>query len=400
MKSLFFLGAFLAYAATGMESLEDVFGSVERVEEMLPPWKNIRTRSRKSTRFFDLRQPDNCVFPFEIVIIQDATSSFEDDYEQMKSEQLPEMFATIQDAHPDSKFSLITFKDKPIPPFGTVPTTENLGYSDYCQRFHVDFTEDVSKIYDHYNSETPNGGGDPAENQFGAILAATQSNRVSWNSEPDSTKLIVVVTDSPPHFENDGLDTKGMKPASGVFDDSDPDLQCVTEYYPSPAQVLASIYARGVYSAFLVYDPEDWSGLPAKSWQWFNRYIGQVDDFANLNAADSSNFWPNLLKVIQEIENLECGTVTSSTTSTTIPPTSTTILTSTTPPSTTVAGETTAVCEHECPPCVPCESEICPPCVPASDCTTAVICEEGVVIKLGYEPKVLNLEIDGRVIDV
>ena len=65
------------------------------------------------------------------------------------------------------------------------------------------------------------------------MVATLQSQTPKWNSVPDSTRLIVVSTDSGPHFEGDGYNVYGIAPFAGVFDEPQMDQQCLTEYYPT-----------------------------------------------------------------------------------------------------------------------------------------------------------------------
>eukprot|EP01053_Blabericola_migrator_P000324 Blabericola_migrator_1__323@NODE_1082_length_5496_cov_1003_158224_g741_i0_p3_GENE_NODE_1082_length_5496_cov_1003_158224_g741_i0NODE_1082_length_5496_cov_1003_158224_g741_i0_p3_ORF_typecomplete_len217_score41_93Integrin_beta/PF00362_18/3_7e13VWA/PF00092_28/0_011_NODE_1082_length_5496_cov_1003_158224_g741_i022651 len=156
----------------------------------------------------------------------------------MKGTQLPLMVSTLKETHPGSTFGLITFRDKPITPFGIPPTAENGFYSDYCARIDVPLSDIEALLPLAYANNPPNGGGDPAENQFHAMLGAVQSQGIAWPSGVDRAKLLVLVTDAPPHFGSDGSSMQNMTAFGGTFNEADIDGQCVTELYPEPQPVV------------------------------------------------------------------------------------------------------------------------------------------------------------------
>eukprot|EP01053_Blabericola_migrator_P006045 Blabericola_migrator_1__6044@NODE_3045_length_2088_cov_1140_209797_g1901_i0_p1_GENE_NODE_3045_length_2088_cov_1140_209797_g1901_i0NODE_3045_length_2088_cov_1140_209797_g1901_i0_p1_ORF_typecomplete_len412_score94_27Integrin_beta/PF00362_18/1_5e19VWA/PF00092_28/5_7e06VWA_2/PF13519_6/0_038_NODE_3045_length_2088_cov_1140_209797_g1901_i07231958 len=405
MKS-FFLAAFIAVSATDLvandsttfKTLEDVFGPLEPVESMAPKVPRSRAAdvldSYKATRL-----PDECIFPLDIVLVQDSTDSFTDDYPHMIGTQLSLMVSNLKETHPGSTVGLISFRDKPITPFGIPPTPENGYYSDYCARIDVPLSDNVTALTEAYLANPPNGGGDAPENQFHTLLGATQAQGLAWPSALDRTKLVVMVTDAPPHFGSDGSDPQGMIPFGGNFDEDDIDGQCVTEFYPEPEQVQQGILAVGAYAAFVIYDPEYMEGLVGRSWTWFNRFLGQTDDFITLQAEDSSDFWTKLAGIIGVIEEIECiETPTETPVITTLPPDETVT------PVGTIQATTPAVTD-ECPPCPtcpPCEEVTCPPCPPCPPCPCppkdcpvfTKYCQDGVLIKLGQAVDELQVVVD------
>eukprot|EP01053_Blabericola_migrator_P002586 Blabericola_migrator_1__2585@NODE_172_length_12094_cov_159_438181_g149_i0_p7_GENE_NODE_172_length_12094_cov_159_438181_g149_i0NODE_172_length_12094_cov_159_438181_g149_i0_p7_ORF_typecomplete_len193_score42_22Integrin_beta/PF00362_18/3_5e06_NODE_172_length_12094_cov_159_438181_g149_i044325010 len=186
-----------------------------------------------------------------------------------------------------------------------------------------------------------------------------------------SCRLIVVVTDAAPHFEDDGSNTFNLPNFSGTFDEANADSQCVSQYYPNPTTVKNSILERQAYFAALVYDGSHDYELPIESWRWFNNYLNQTEGFVHDIENDSSNFWERLSQVITSLEDVECGDVTTAA-----------------PPDETVTPvgtlEPTMLPTEECPPCpTPCPPIGCDPC-----------CREGVLIKLEHRPKRLHLEVE------
>eukprot|EP01055_Gregarina_sp_Pseudo9_P001522 Gregarina_sp_Pseudo_9__1521@NODE_2020_length_1199_cov_1271_142241_g1865_i0_p1_GENE_NODE_2020_length_1199_cov_1271_142241_g1865_i0NODE_2020_length_1199_cov_1271_142241_g1865_i0_p1_ORF_typecomplete_len314_score18_66Integrin_beta/PF00362_18/1e18Cys_rich_VLP/PF14194_6/0_021VWA_2/PF13519_6/0_079VWA/PF00092_28/0_12_NODE_2020_length_1199_cov_1271_142241_g1865_i01441085 len=312
----------------------------------------------------------------------------------MATVQLPTMVSILNETHPGSEFALVAFQDKPIVPFGVAPTPENGYYSDHCTFINSALTTNASAIEEIYAMYGPNGGGDPPESQFTALLAATQAQGIQWSGSPDRAQLIVMVTDAPPHFAGDGSDPQGMQPSTGTYNEANPDDQCVTEFYPSPEQVKTSIQQRSAYTAFLVYDPEYMEGLVGRSWLWFNRFLNQTDDFITLQAQDSSDFWTNLASIIGVIEDIEClpASTTTPPTTDTLPNTSPATVEPTGLPTLTPIG---TVESTELPGSDSTEGDTteCPPC-PTGDGVCCHWFRPAVVIKVNDRPERLVVDYE------
>lgn len=288
-------------------TLEEAYGPVVEVDEVKPWAERGLSRRGRSADYFAVRQPGNCTFPLNVVIVQDVTESFEDDIRIMRDTQLKQMVTALSASHPNARFGVVSFRDIPLHPFGT-PT-------DFCHRFVSPLTSDLNELKNAYSSLTVTGGGDPPEDQYGALIAACQSSIPGW-SPPDSiaTNLIVLSTDAQPHFANDGFNYPGDKalpPYSGNYNDTDPKGQCVKSYYPSPDQVKNALIGREAYLAQLIFDGAEQDYLVTRSWQWFNAYIGQTPDFIEPLANDASNFWSSLSQIIRRIEDTECPAITT-----------------------------------------------------------------------------------------
>jgi hypothetical protein len=299
----------------------------------------------------------------------------------MKNTQLKLLTQGILAKHPDSKFGVVSFKDKPVFPLGN--------RDDYCQSFDASLTSNVDDVIAAYAKLVSYGGADAPENQFGALFAALQSDTPGWSKDPVAAKLVVISTDAGPHYAGDSrTEEMGMAAFGGVFQEDNAKEQCLKEYYPSPEQVKNLIAGTGAYVASLVYDGDWNNGWPSKSWIKFNQYIGQLDDFVAPQAPDSSDFWTRLATIIDTIEEIECvhETTPAPTTAPTTPPaTAPTTVPATTPPVTQTLPPTTPPVTATLPPVTP------PVCVcPCEECT----CCPEVVIRLQHKPSRLHLDVE------
>eukprot|EP01057_Protomagalhaensia_wolfi_P001627 Protomagalhaensia_wolfi_Nauph_80__1626@NODE_2002_length_1248_cov_125_545079_g1567_i0_p1_GENE_NODE_2002_length_1248_cov_125_545079_g1567_i0NODE_2002_length_1248_cov_125_545079_g1567_i0_p1_ORF_typecomplete_len358_score80_22Integrin_beta/PF00362_18/8_7e27VWA/PF00092_28/0_0007VWA/PF00092_28/6_6e03VWA_2/PF13519_6/0_1_NODE_2002_length_1248_cov_125_545079_g1567_i01121185 len=331
----------ISYSATKGVSLSDIYGVVEEPSAMRPFHKRPMPRSGQYARYFGeyltYRTATKCDFPVELVIVQDITYSFDDDIENMVNVQLDLMIDAMAKTHPGSAYAVVPFGDKPLDPFG--------GRYDFCVRFGNHLSLNTTLIKDDYSQLTIQSGGDIPESQFTAIVAAAQSDQSGWGLIEEATRIIVVVTDAPPHFEGDSYNVMQLPAFSGRFNDEEHEKQCRQEYYPSPDQVRKALLARQAYFGALVYDGSYDYGIPIKSWQWFNSYLNQTDGFVHDLESDASNFWDRLALIITEVEEVECGTATT-TEAPPVQPTETVLPTICPPP-------------VECPP-VQCEPCTCP----------------------------------------
>lgn len=76
-----------------------------------------------------------------------------------------------------------------------------------------DLSDDDDRLISAYAKLTAAGGGDWAEGQFGALVEALESRAVSWNRDTKATKLIIMITDAPVHYANDGIGKLHTLPA-------------------------------------------------------------------------------------------------------------------------------------------------------------------------------------------
>lgn len=272
--------------------LSDVIPARYNVLESMPK------KFRGIDASMDRRTQSNCTFPLDIVIVQDATASFSDNIAEMRNKQLEELFNGIIVTHPGSRFSVVSFRDKPITHFG--------GPSDYCLRFEIGFTTDLSDLQEAYTKIRAIGGMDPPENQFGAMMAAIKGSQ--WNDlNSEYARLVVVSTDAGAHHADDGeFDSSIFISSSGTWGEEDNERICLKEYYPSYSQMKDAIFDYQTYVAMLVFNGDWANNWPMRSWTSFNNYILQTPAFLQDMDANSSNFWFQLQKTITEMENIEC----------------------------------------------------------------------------------------------
>eukprot|EP01057_Protomagalhaensia_wolfi_P001628 Protomagalhaensia_wolfi_Nauph_80__1627@NODE_2003_length_1248_cov_17_794045_g1568_i0_p1_GENE_NODE_2003_length_1248_cov_17_794045_g1568_i0NODE_2003_length_1248_cov_17_794045_g1568_i0_p1_ORF_typecomplete_len350_score63_80Integrin_beta/PF00362_18/3_3e16VWA/PF00092_28/0_073VWA/PF00092_28/4_7e03_NODE_2003_length_1248_cov_17_794045_g1568_i0641113 len=331
----------VASAAASLEAapyypIYEVYGEMSPVDSMRP-----RMPSRRTPR--DDRDPNNCTFPIDVIIIQDATGTFADDWDNMVYNELPVMVEVLEVNHPGTHFGVVVHKDKPIYPLGLD--------TDFCVDTEIILSHEKEDVLKLYNRNIPYGGGDVAECQFVALLAGSQLP-FPWNEE--ATKLFIVVTDAPPHFEDDGSNTMNLPPHTDEYDILDPEGQCISQYYPSPDQVRQSILQVGGYLAVAVHAGDYMNGLVKRSWEWMVRFMEQPDNFVQDLTASSDNFWEALSAIITSLEDIECA-----------PDKTTTRSPGTTPaPHTTTGGLGAASTS----PMAPTTTLDCPPCPTSPTC--------------------------------
>eukprot|EP01055_Gregarina_sp_Pseudo9_P000664 Gregarina_sp_Pseudo_9__663@NODE_1421_length_1615_cov_102_258883_g1319_i0_p1_GENE_NODE_1421_length_1615_cov_102_258883_g1319_i0NODE_1421_length_1615_cov_102_258883_g1319_i0_p1_ORF_typecomplete_len385_score100_66Integrin_beta/PF00362_18/4_3e20VWA/PF00092_28/0_017_NODE_1421_length_1615_cov_102_258883_g1319_i03541508 len=249
------------------------------------------------------RSTETCDFPIDLHILQDATGSFEADFLVAADEVVPRLNPILK-YHPGSTVSLTMFRDKPLNELGE----EN----DYCVRPVAVRTDNLEALSGLYRSELSSGGYDWPENQFGALVEILQSpTKIPWMTNPDASKLIVLITDAPPHFAGDGKDGNypQLTPWTG-FNEAQADQICSTNYYPTPDQVANAVTSADVRVGFVIARPDEYEGKAFASWEWFNGYIGQRSDYLTVVEKDSIDGWAEqLVTLIENLRQDECGPV-------------------------------------------------------------------------------------------
>lgn len=326
------------------------------------------------------------MYPLEVVIVQDLSDSFGDDFQVMKETELPAMYKELTESHPGSAFGAVSFVDKPISPFGWP--------LDWCWKNEAAIGADLAALQSVYGTYETGGGQDFPENQAGAILSTAQAKKLNWGSVDDSVRLVVLSTDAPAHYDDETdptVDRKGMLPYNGTFDEDNVDNQCVEVYYPSYQEVIRELThpADGSippYVAFLVYD-DGFNNKTLDSYRWLASEIAENDSFVRDRGANSTEFWTSLSAIIGIIDSLECnGTVSS--TSTVLPETLVTethIVTTETTTSTPILTSTGSVTQSEtCPGCD------CPPRTGTAGCPC---CSARLKMEIPCDAKVVHVDI-------
>eukprot|EP01053_Blabericola_migrator_P002971 Blabericola_migrator_1__2970@NODE_1859_length_3646_cov_357_337804_g1189_i0_p1_GENE_NODE_1859_length_3646_cov_357_337804_g1189_i0NODE_1859_length_3646_cov_357_337804_g1189_i0_p1_ORF_typecomplete_len378_score65_90Integrin_beta/PF00362_18/2e22VWA/PF00092_28/0_00015VWA/PF00092_28/4_6e03Med25_VWA/PF11265_8/0_0056_NODE_1859_length_3646_cov_357_337804_g1189_i019303063 len=284
--------------------LEDIFGPAFESESMEAFHKRPQPQGGAYAVIYDeryhaTRTIENCSFPLEILFVQDTTLSYHDDIARLKQTELERMIDRLKTTHPGTGYGVVTFKDKPITPLGN--------WDDYCVKFETPISTDPKGMLDVYSLLDMYGGGDPPEAQYHALLAACQSSTPGWGSVNGATRLIIMSTDSAPHFEGDGHNAQDLVAFTGFFNEEASAVQCLTEYYPTPTQVKNALRLRQAYLGVLVFGGSENKNQPSNSWVWFNRYINQTDAFVHDIENDTSDLSQHLSRIISEIEAVECG---------------------------------------------------------------------------------------------
>jgi hypothetical protein len=130
----------------------------------------------------------------DVVLVLDITGSMLDEYKKIKKDLL-EFSKNIKNERPEFRIGIITFADL-IEDITVYP----LSY---------DFNETISKI-DRFN---PQSGGDYEENPYDALIKARE-----MDFNPSSQKVIILITDAPPHIKGDKAN-KGFDFTSYKTDD-------------------------------------------------------------------------------------------------------------------------------------------------------------------------------------
>lgn len=147
--------------------------------------------------------------PLDILFLQDATGSqgpYIKSARSAISDICTKVSASFSLAKGDIRFGLIAFRDHP--PQDRSYVTKNFG-----------FTADVERMKKNLAGLTATGGGDGPEASTAALAAALD---MEW--EEDAVKIVVLITDAPPH----GLGEAGDGFANGSPDQNDP-LQIVRQ---------------------------------------------------------------------------------------------------------------------------------------------------------------------------
>jgi len=130
----------------------------------------------------------------DLVLVLDITGSMLDEYKKIKIDLL-EFSRNIKIERPEFRIGIITFAD--LVEDITIYTLSN------------DFNGTISKI-DRFN---PQSGGDYKENPYDALIKARD-----MDFNPSSQKVIILITDAPPHIKGDKAN-KGFDFTSYKTDD-------------------------------------------------------------------------------------------------------------------------------------------------------------------------------------
>eukprot|EP01056_Protomagalhaensia_sp_Gyna25_P005192 Protomagalhaensia_sp_Gyna_25__5191@NODE_620_length_2995_cov_1292_728011_g481_i0_p1_GENE_NODE_620_length_2995_cov_1292_728011_g481_i0NODE_620_length_2995_cov_1292_728011_g481_i0_p1_ORF_typecomplete_len199_score45_28Integrin_beta/PF00362_18/1_2e05VWA_2/PF13519_6/0_0072VWA/PF00092_28/0_15_NODE_620_length_2995_cov_1292_728011_g481_i014722068 len=172
--------------------------------------------------FLNSRAPTNCSFPLSIHFLVDDTAGMAE-----KKSQLVPAIRALDDfflKHSGSSYALSLFRDKPV---------EHLGESDdFCINTLVESGSSLDEVAAAYSAAaTPGGGGDSRNNHFGAIANLLDPTK-DWIRDSSQAHLILLITDTPPHFAQDGGESyhSSLLPVTDIRH-TDPE-SCSEYYYP------------------------------------------------------------------------------------------------------------------------------------------------------------------------
>jgi len=324
-------------------------------------------------------QEPTCYLPLDVLFVQDTTQSFTEDLVNVVK-QIPQMLSLIAQYHPNSRFGVAEFKDKPFEPFGFP------GY-DYCYRLAADLTSTPADFFYAYSDLYASGGDDLPESQYQACINAIQDPNSKWRNigtGPDDVgaRIIIMSTDACPHYEGDY--SSNLQPASwGPYPGhitSNMTFDCDNTRYPSYQQ-FADAFAgsEGTYLAILTPDTD--TDVVA-DWKWVNEdLLGQDPAFYQFISDDSSDFILGVLKALESVTATVCPPTT--TTSTDSPSTTSTTITNHGDPST--STETTDTTTEGV---VSTTAGECTGCTGSTDCNP-----NEVVAKASGHPSVIDIGI-------
>ncbi|MEH2287649.1 hypothetical protein [Nostoc sp.] len=183
-------------------------------------------------------------FVSDIVLLQDLTSSSDDNLVQLKA-VLPATVNRLTNPAlasifgDDLKFGIGSFKDKPLPPFG--------GYADYVYQAEVPLTNNVTTIKDKIFDFQAFGGNDGPESQLDALLFAALDSGGSLGYRVGSFRVVIIATDSIYHVAGDQA---AVSPSDTIANNGD-GIADAYEDYPEIAQVKTALEANNIIPIFL-----------------------------------------------------------------------------------------------------------------------------------------------------
>ncbi|KAF6760445.1 hypothetical protein DFP72DRAFT_843356 [Ephemerocybe angulata] len=162
--------------------------------------------------------------PLDILFLQDATGS-QGPYIKAARTAISDICTTISSSASLSKgslrFGLVAFRDHP--PQDLTFITKNFG-----------FTSDVAQIRKNLAGLSATGGGDPPEASTAALAEALN---MEW--EEDAVKIVVLITDAPPH---------GIGESRDAFPDGSPDQN-------DPLDIARQLAERGITLYIIACEP-------------------------------------------------------------------------------------------------------------------------------------------------
>lgn len=264
--------------------------------------------------YYSRRTPTDCSFPFNVLVLQDSTGSFERSFFTAMGQALKVLMDEIFVDHPNSTFSIVSYQDKPI---------NNLGErSDRCFTVDLLAANDSEVMLEHYSAIKNGGGYDWPENQFGALVASLESpTTIPWMDSELGTPLVLHITDAGPHFAGDEAEAlyPQLQPYPGFYDENAKADYCTKYYYPKPWDVAQLLMKHNAYMSTLIFNGDMYNDLALDAWNWFNSLLVQDQAFVTSAEDDTLSWLAHFVEVINKIRGEECGPMNGSSTSSTTP---------------------------------------------------------------------------------
>lgn len=176
--------------------------------------------------------------PTDFVLLQDLSGSFTDDLPVLQALAEP-LVDTLRRRNADTKFAVASFIDKPQLPFGAP--------DDFVYETNLALTAKLDSVTSSLDSLTTQDGEDLPEAQLEALLqVALRTEELGYRE--DSTRYVMLSTDSTFHVEGDGA--SGIPP---ILDPNNGDIVVdPDEDYPSIVQLRTALEDSDIIPIFAV----------------------------------------------------------------------------------------------------------------------------------------------------
>ncbi|MEO1208975.1 MAG: hypothetical protein AAFX78_05465 [Cyanobacteria bacterium J06638_20] len=174
----------------------------------------------------------------DFVLLQDLSGSFTDDLPVLQALAEP-LVNTLRRRNADTKFAVASFIDKPQLPFGAP--------DDFVYETNLALTARLDNVISSLDTLTTQNGEDLPEAQLEALLqVALRTDELGFRE--DSTRYVMLSTDSTFHVEGDGA--SGIPP---ILDPNNGDTVIdPDEDYPSIAQLRTALEDSDIIPIFAV----------------------------------------------------------------------------------------------------------------------------------------------------
>eukprot|EP01057_Protomagalhaensia_wolfi_P000771 Protomagalhaensia_wolfi_Nauph_80__770@NODE_1442_length_1528_cov_58_606447_g1115_i0_p1_GENE_NODE_1442_length_1528_cov_58_606447_g1115_i0NODE_1442_length_1528_cov_58_606447_g1115_i0_p1_ORF_typecomplete_len413_score86_58Integrin_beta/PF00362_18/4_1e08VWA_2/PF13519_6/0_081_NODE_1442_length_1528_cov_58_606447_g1115_i0521290 len=298
-----FLAVGLAVDESAFLSIDTVYGAHDFTRKILSrralrARKLLKSQLLLNEEFLSSRAPTNCSFPLSIHFLVDDTAGMAEKKPQLVSaiRALDDFFVN----HTGSSYALSLFRDKPV---------EHLGESDdFCINTLVESGSSLDEVADAYSAApTPAGGGDSRNNHFGAVTNLLEPTK-DWIRDSSQSHLILLLTDTPPHFAEDGGETyySSLAPVTELTH-TDPET-CSEYYYPKPRMLQDGLDSTNSYLGVLVVENQARKTETYKAFEWLNAYMGQRSDMVAGAKPTEEALVRKMKRVLNGLEHSICGT--------------------------------------------------------------------------------------------